>query len=81
MANRHQRHSNIEVPKVDPPKQVNEDQADCERIYREFEAPSCNSCVGDRPKNTNASYVYAKRGKIRYIKCRYCGRSWSVEGP
>jgi hypothetical protein len=72
--------TNLEVAQVDHAPPSDSEDGD-EIIMRRFEAPACMSCAGDRPKGTNASKIYAKRGRVRYVKCRYCNRTWTVEGP
>ena len=50
-----------------------------EPIYRQFTPRPCTLCEARRPANTNASYVYCTRGKIRFCKCKECGHTWSQE--
>jgi hypothetical protein len=50
-----------------------------ESIYRQFTPRPCTLCETLRPANTNASYVYCTRGKIRFCKCKECGHTWSQE--
>ena len=47
---------------------------------REFTPRDCTLCITSRPPRQQFSRVYAKRGKIRYCKCGYCGNTWSQEG-
>jgi len=49
---------------------------------RQFSAPECSLCRNVRPQFTNYSKVYGtiKRefGVVRYIRCNFCGNSWTV---
>ena len=49
---------------------------------RQFVAPPCSLCQSHRPEHTNYSRIYGTVthdfGKVRYIKCHFCGNSWTV---
>lgn len=47
---------------------------------RGFIAKPCSACTAMRPRDTNYSRVYAKRGHVRYVKCWFCGNTWSQFG-
>lgn len=49
---------------------------------RQFVAPPCGLCQSHRPEHTNYSRIYGTVthafGKVRYIRCHFCGNSWTV---
>lgn len=49
---------------------------------RQFVAPACTLCQTARPENSNYSRVYGtvaqEFGKVRYVRCHFCGNSWTV---
>jgi hypothetical protein len=49
---------------------------------RQFVAPPCTLCQSHRPEGSNYSRIYGTvthpHGKVRYIRCHFCGNSWTV---
>lgn len=49
---------------------------------RQFVAPPCALCQSHRPEGSNYSRIYGTvtndSGKVRYIRCHFCGNSWTV---
>lgn len=44
---------------------------------KRFVSRPCCMCSAFRPPATNYSFVYAKHGRVRYCKCRFCGNTWT----
>jgi hypothetical protein len=44
---------------------------------RAFTPRDCSLCTARRPKDRSYSKVYKTRGTVRYVKCEYCGNTWS----
>lgn len=44
---------------------------------KRFVSRPCCMCTEYRPRATNYSVVYAKHGRVRYCKCRFCGNTWT----
>jgi hypothetical protein len=49
---------------------------------RPFSAPACSMCTAVRPPDSNYSRCYGTiprdGGLVRYIRCHFCGNSWTV---
>jgi hypothetical protein len=49
---------------------------------RQFVAPACTLCQTARPEGQNYSRIYGtvthEFGKVRYVRCHFCGNSWTV---
>lgn len=49
-----------------------------------YVAPGCSACAGVRPKikgtdnPENYSRVYGVKQYVRYIRCGFCGHTWTV---
>lgn len=74
--------SSIVSPKQDERDQPLQDVRASDPVKpRRIEPPPCSRCTAIRPEGTNYSLIYAKRGRKRYVKCRYCGNTWKIVEP
>lgn len=50
------------------------------RLIPQSNAGECQSCKALRlmKRIPNRTYVYAKRGVVRYCKCHVCGTTWKI---